>query len=245
MKRVLWQKRIRRWHRYLGVIFGIQFLFWTIGGLYFSWTNIKSIRGDDVRQELPMLTGNEPLVSPSPALAQFRAEHPHAQIMQLTVQKDAKKHPVYLLRYHEHHEEHHVSIDAVTGARFAGITQDEAVAIAIQSTKGNNSMVAVNRITRAEGSHEYREKPLPAYAVVLRGDVQATVYVGEETGMVHAVRNNQWRVFDFLWMLHIMDFKSRDDINNWLLRFLSAAGLITLCSGYILFFLSRKKTRRQ
>ncbi len=37
---------IRRSHRYLGVILGIQFLFWTISGLYFSWTNIDEIYGD-------------------------------------------------------------------------------------------------------------------------------------------------------------------------------------------------------
>ena len=38
-------------HRYLGLFLGIQFLFWTIGGLYFSWTNIKNIRGEDIRKE--------------------------------------------------------------------------------------------------------------------------------------------------------------------------------------------------
>jgi len=40
-----------------------------------------------------------------------------------------------------------------------------------------------------------------------------------------------------------MDFKTRDDINNWLLRILSVAGLITLCSGYVLFFLSKRKRK--
>jgi hypothetical protein len=84
---------------------------------------------------------------------------------------------------------------------------------------------------------------LPAYAIALSGDVHATVYVGKETGMVHSIRNNQWRIFDFLWMLHVMDFKTRDDINNWLLRILSVAGLITLCSGYLLFFLSKRKRK--
>jgi succinate dehydrogenase/fumarate reductase cytochrome b subunit len=41
-----WQCRIRRLHRYLGVLLGIQFLFWTIGGLYFSWSNMDEIHGD-------------------------------------------------------------------------------------------------------------------------------------------------------------------------------------------------------
>ncbi len=49
------QKRVRKWHRYLGLILGIQFLFWTIGGLYFSWTSIESIRGEDLKNEKPPL----------------------------------------------------------------------------------------------------------------------------------------------------------------------------------------------
>lgn len=37
---------IRKTHRWLGVIFGIRFLLWTIGGLYFSWSNMDDVHGD-------------------------------------------------------------------------------------------------------------------------------------------------------------------------------------------------------
>ena len=40
------QTTIRKIHRYFGVFIGIQFLFWTISGLYFSWTDIDEIHGD-------------------------------------------------------------------------------------------------------------------------------------------------------------------------------------------------------
>ena len=39
-------KKIRKAHRYLGLFLGIQLLFWTISGLYFSWTIINEIRGE-------------------------------------------------------------------------------------------------------------------------------------------------------------------------------------------------------
>ena len=41
--------KIRRVHRYLGIFLGIQFLIWTISGMYFSWTNIDDIHGDQFR----------------------------------------------------------------------------------------------------------------------------------------------------------------------------------------------------
>ena len=38
--------KFRKTHRFLGIFIGIQFLFWTISGLYFSWTDIDEIHGD-------------------------------------------------------------------------------------------------------------------------------------------------------------------------------------------------------
>lgn len=243
MKRVHWQKRVRKWHRYLGLVFGIQFLFWTIGGLYFSWTNIKTVRGDDVRQPSPLLHADTTVVSPAMAFRALLRQHPHAIVDHVEMLVNGQGDPVYLLRYFEHHTEHHLLSDARTGHISPAISGDTAKAIALRAVKGKNIVAHVQLITATNGHHEYREKPLPAYAVALTGDVNATVYVGQETGMVHSIRNNQWRVFDFLWMLHVMDFKTRDNINNWLLRGLSIAGLITLCSGYLLFFLSKRKRK--
>ena len=35
----------RKVHRYLGLFIGVQFLFWTLGGLYFSWNNMNDVHG--------------------------------------------------------------------------------------------------------------------------------------------------------------------------------------------------------
>jgi hypothetical protein len=51
MTKTSFQRYIRKAHRYLGVSLGIQFLFWTLGGLYFSWTNIDEIRGENLRRK--------------------------------------------------------------------------------------------------------------------------------------------------------------------------------------------------
>jgi uncharacterized iron-regulated membrane protein len=36
----------RKTHRYLGLFIGVQFLFWTIGGLYFSWNDMDDVHGE-------------------------------------------------------------------------------------------------------------------------------------------------------------------------------------------------------
>ena len=57
--------KIRKAHRYLGIFLGIQFLFWTISGLYFSWTNLDEIHGDHYKNLEYEPLSFENLISPS------------------------------------------------------------------------------------------------------------------------------------------------------------------------------------
>ena len=57
--------KIRKAHRYLGLFLGIQFLLWTISGLYFSWTNIDEIRGENLINKNVTLKDFSELISPS------------------------------------------------------------------------------------------------------------------------------------------------------------------------------------
>ena len=47
--------RIRKTHRYLGLFIGLQFLAWTVSGLYFSWTDLDEIHGEPFKKTLPQL----------------------------------------------------------------------------------------------------------------------------------------------------------------------------------------------
>lgn len=55
----------RKIHRFLLVFIGIQFLFWTISGLYFSWTDIDEIHGDHFRQNHMMHVTATHLINPA------------------------------------------------------------------------------------------------------------------------------------------------------------------------------------
>ena len=53
------KKYIRKTHRYLGLVIGIQFLLWTLGGLYFSWSDIDEIHGDYNKSESKYISVNQ------------------------------------------------------------------------------------------------------------------------------------------------------------------------------------------
>ena len=46
MNKTTLSKNIRKLHRKLGIVIGIQLLLWSLGGVIFSWIHIDNIRGD-------------------------------------------------------------------------------------------------------------------------------------------------------------------------------------------------------
>ena len=62
---------------------------------------------------------------------------------------------------------------------------------------------------------------------------------------VVAARTTRWRVFDFLWMLHIMDFQSRDDFNHPLLQIAAFLGLVVALGGVALWVVTTSVFRRR
>ena len=133
--------------------------------------------------------------------------------------------------------------NAENGQLRGPLTKDEAIKVAGMRYKGEPKVRSVSYLTQLGSHHEYRENPLPAYAVTFEHPTNTTVYVASELGTVQKFRNNKWRVFDFLWMMHTMDYEGRDNFSNIFLRIFSIFGLVTILSGFVLFFISAKRVR--
>lgn len=240
------RRNLHRWvrlgHRYLGFILGIQFLLWTAGGLYFSWTNIDTIRGDDLKQMLPAFS----LDSSNVSLSQIQKE------LRISMNVDSVESAqlvnvlgtiYYQIIYKSASGKRAVLADVRSGQLRPPLNEKEAIELARSRLKEPASVSQVKYITETDKHHEYRDKPLPAFAITFTGNVNTTVYVATELGIAQTFRNNQWRVFDFLWMLHTMDYAGRDNSNNWILRVFSLLGMLAILSGFVLFFISRKKSK--
>ncbi len=239
-----WNYRIRRIHRYLGVLLGIQFLMWTLGGLYFSWSNMDEIHGDFQKKAPPQYRADLAFVSPSVPLLSLNQILKADSILNISL-IDILGKPTYRIEFlHGGHHKMYQLADAQTGALRDPLSIAEATALAKQQFKGEPTVTSVEEIKNVDGHNEYRENPLPAVAVTFKHPTATTVYVATEMGIVTKYRNTKWRIFDFLWMLHTMDYQSRDNIGNWLLRAFSVFGLLTIASGFTLFFISSKRFNR-
>jgi hypothetical protein len=233
------------------VTVGVQFVLWTLGGLYFSWNDLDAVHGDHLRAPAAGLgVGDGPLASPSVAVAALRATGP---VDSLAGAELIGMHgrPVWRLRYYAPGPDGRPArrtrlADARTGAPRPAVGRDEAVALARAAFAPRAPVRQVEYLTAAAvgGHHEYRGQPLPAWAVRFDHPGAPTAYVAAEEGEVRRIRHARWRAFDLLWMLHTMDFRGRDDINNLALRACSALGLVTVGSGFALFGLTARARRR-
>lgn len=239
---------IRKTHRYLGLFIGIQFLGWTISGLYFSWNDIDDVHGDHMRKNPHFIPVTASLASPEKSIQELKASTQVDSIYTIQLISLVGK-PIYQIAYFSGHagkvhpHAHYALADATTGMLRQPLTKDEAILLAKDYMANSASVKDVKLLEDTDRHHEYRERPLPAWAVSFKNP-DCTIYISAERGNFQTIRHDQWRAFDFLWMFHTMDYESKDNFNNWLLKIFSVFGLVTVLSGFLLFFVSSRTLKK-
>lgn len=235
----------RKLHRYLGVFIGIQFLLWTLGGIYFSWNNMDDVHGETLINQEQKFFKNVDFTVVQKGIDSLHKIKFVDSLHSINI-VEVLGNPVAQYRYFERGVLKIQLINAKTGQLRGPYTAEECMQIA--QFKLLNP-IPIKKATHyreytTNMHHEYRMKPLPAYAFTLDHSTKTTIYVATQLGEVTTVRNNNWRRFDLLWMLHVMDFETRDHITNWLLRIFSILGILTIFSGYFLFYKTSPTLRK-
>jgi len=218
---------VRKTHRYLGLIIGIQFLAWTISGLYFSWTNIDEIHGDHFRKELPPTFVYENLID----IDSIPREINNISLVEISDTPFYWVNKKYLY-------------NARNGEFKNEISKKEALWVSKKYMRDDLKVLKVEKIKKVGNHHEYRGNPLPAYAIFYDHPQDIVAYVDAKSGIFQKVRYSSWRIFDFLWMGHIMDYQGRDNFNNLLLRIFSLFGIFTVVSGFLLWGITSPTLRK-
>ena len=230
------QRTTRALHRWLGLITGLQLLFWCAGGFVFSTHDIEWVRGNHGRDNSPPATLSTTDVAASPAEAIVASGLDGVHEVKLTTLLGR---PVYRLVG----QGGSALVDAANGKAFV-IDEAQAIQIA-QADRAEKPEVTQASLITAVAPTEFRGRDLPAWQVDLADVDNTHVYIDQATGAIAARRNDAWRRFDFFWMLHTMDYSGRDDFNTpWLVGF-SALGLLSVATGWAiwLFRFIRKSGR--
>ncbi len=125
-------------------------------------------------------------------------------------------------------------VDASTGEVLQRITEAEAIAAAKSDFLPQAEVVSLD-LLEGPAPMEFRGGVMPVYRVILDHPKNPHLYISPVTGRVLKRRNKPWRMFDFFWMLHIMDYRDREDFNHWLLTTMSVLAILTSASGLVIW----------
>lgn len=216
--------RFAKWHIWLGWLVGFPILMWMATGLFMAAKPIEEVRGNHLRIE----QATQPLVLPGSELA--TPDRP-LKDMRVTMQ-DGR--PIAILTGMDG------SVSRVvmeTGEPIAPVDASTARAIAGEQVVGGDRVATVRRFSADDVPFDFR-RAMPVWQVSLQDGTN--VYIGEQTGEIEAVRTRWWRVFDFMWGLHIMDLQTREETSHPILILFAVLGLIGALLGCILMFRRRK-----
>ena len=207
---------IRLFHKYLSLVISIQLLLWTISGIYFAFNKIELVRGEQylIEQKVSKLNLKEVESSFSGKNVNFVRRLDEWIIK---VETDSG-----------------FSYTDLQGQNLDELNAEEVKEVVRQST--NLTPLMAQRIDKPEIRAEFRGRNLPIFKVATSTTDNINVYVDAFTGEVTAIRSDSWRIWDFLWGAHIIDYSERENINNFLIKILSILALMSSLSGIVLFF---------
>jgi len=238
------RKTVYLFHRWLGLLVCLQLIAWSAGGLVFSVLDIRNVRGEqDVAAAVDSLP---PLSSAAvaPADARRLADDAGVAVDDLTMMtlRDrglGARYELYDLTGHPV-----CAVDVITGEVVTRIPRDEAARLALADFTLDATVRSTSLIEH-EAAGEFRGKRTPAWRVDLDHPKEPHIYIDAVTGEVLARRNRIWRVFDFFWMLHIMDYKNRENFNHPVLAGFSSLALMTGATGVWLWGWRARGWRRR
>ena len=132
-------------------------------------------------------------------------------------------------------------IDAASGQRLSPLPENLVLSLAGAYYAGQGT-IATTKFLERDAPMEIQTRPLPLWQVNFDDWLETTLYIHPDTGALVTRRHRFWRWFDFLWMFHIMDYDTRSDMNNGLLRASTILGTVTVLSGgWLLYFSFRRR----
>ena len=214
---------VRVFHKYLSLIISIQLLLWTISGIYFAFNKIELVRGEQY------------IIKDKPS---------SIEINNLNISSNVKNIEIF-----KRLNQWVVKVEMDAGFKYQDLLGNEVYelspneAIEVVKLKTILSPIDAIKINESSSRSEFRGRSLPIYKIKTDSSDDTNVYVDVMSGKIVAIRSDSWRVWDFLWGAHIIDYRERDNINNILLKIFSILALLSSLSGIALFFNTIKKLR--
>jgi len=239
--------KILRWtlkfHKWIALLIGIQVFIWVGTGFYFTIFPIDEIRGNHKKTEWTVQPFDAALIIPlDKALENVgadtvkEAELGHMMgrpVWRLEVPVDGDKGKI-------------VTVDGRSGRVLSPIQENLATQIAKADYNGTGQFSSIAYLETSP--HEASADGKPRWAASFDDSENTILYIDPDSSEVKSSRSTKWRIFDFFWRLHVMDYDDGEDFHSWHLRIISFAAILFVISGFVLLFFRLRRmfvNRRQ
>ena len=220
---------MRRWHVWLGWVVGLPILMWIVTGLVMVAKPIEKVRGEGLLAEPPPIRMALPPVPPAVGGVPLKS-------LKLEQRAAGPRWVIAMARGPTR------LADPASGALLPPLSAGDAVREVTARYTGTAKVESATRTDPARPPIEFR-RPVAAWRVAM--DDGTNFYVDASSGEVVARRTRWWRFYDWMWGLHIMDLKTREDAHNPLTLGFAIAALAMALLALVLLPLSTSWKRRK
>jgi hypothetical protein len=222
---------LRRIHKWIGLLLGLQFLLWAISGTAMALLDMEAVAGGAAAAPAPAS------LAPSRAWPEVRRALARSPVTALAVRPLLNGHVL------EVGTPAGVRLFDASSGRALSVDADLARRIAEAGHGGRSrvrSVAPLDKLTLA-----VREHQLPIWRVDFDDEGNSSFYVSGATGQLIERRNDSWRLWDFFWMLHNMDYANRASFNHPLIVAVTFGILwLTITGVWLLFKTCWRAERR-
>jgi Na+-transporting NADH:ubiquinone oxidoreductase subunit F len=219
---------MRRLHKWLGLLVAAQFLLWGLSGAVFAWLDADEVSADSALRavEPPTLPPSLDLREPSDLLREYGSQS--VEEIRLTALDGQWLWRVELPGRVELRSAQDGAAFQLDGTRMRRI--------AASRYAGEGRLLSITLLPAADLQSRAQG---PVWRADFDDTRRTTLYFAADDGRLLAARNSSWRLFDLFWMLHTMDYATRDNFNNPLVitlglaaSWLSLTGLVLLTRSF-------------
>ena len=204
---------------------GAQFVIWSVTGAYMVFFDIDYIHGDSLIVNHQTTIKPENLTYPTQTLFQ---QYPTAE--NLTVGMLINR-EVYRFNV----DKQLFMLDAANGELLSPLAQSSALALAKHFYSGDGEVINAELIT-SNPPFELSARHLPTWRVNFDNFGSPALYISANSGKIVTKRHEFWRLFDWMFRFHVMDYDDGENVGNWFLFLIASLALFAALSGLILTY---------
>jgi uncharacterized iron-regulated membrane protein len=218
---------LRKLHKWLGLVVGLQVVLWAASGLMFAWLDPDAVDAvGSVRVVEPAVLSST-LVKTEPAT--WLGDYPQQDLYDVRAILLADRW-VWRVELQDR-----VELRSVEDGARVNVDETWVRRLALERYIGGGRLTTATLqpepdiASRASG---------PVWQAQFDDPQRTSLYFAADDGHFIAARTATWRLHDFFWMLHTMDYVGRDNFNNPLIVTIGMATLWLSISGMLLLIRS-------